>query len=236
MGQIMKIIFTNIYKLENILESPRPAKNFIPEWYKKMSAYVTGEKVPFDSGQSNGTIKKCMPVFDAITAGYIITSVADLYVEIKEDGSPFYKWSGYDLLGFHIPEQTIGHPAKKNDEDNSSPKFINPWSIKTPKGYSVLIIQPMHRESPFTILPGVVDTDTYTQPVNFPFTLNDKNWEGLIPAGTPIAQIIPFKRESWKMEIGGEKELKEIDFIKNKFSTVFWDKYKRWHHQNKEYK
>ena len=53
----------------------------------------------------------------------------------------------------------------------------------------------MHRESVFTIMDGIVDTDSYNALVNFPFFLNDWSYEGLIPAGTPMAQVIPFKRE-----------------------------------------
>ena len=37
------------------------------------------------------------------------------------------------------------------------PKFINPWSIKTSKGYSIFITQPMHRDLPFEILQSIVD-------------------------------------------------------------------------------
>ena len=43
----------------------------------------------------------------------------------------------------------------------------------------------------------MVDTDKYPIPVHFPFLLK-KNFEGLIKQGTPIIQVIPFKRESWK--------------------------------------
>lgn len=232
----MEIIFTNILNVgENVFEAPKPASAYIPDWYKNLNSYVSKQKIPTENGQSNGTLKKCMPVFDAITAGYIITSHSDIHVKQK-DGGPFFIWSGYDALEFHAFEQTIGHPIKKGSETDSSPKFMNPWAIKTPKGYSILIVQPMHRESVFTIMPGIVDTDTYTRTINFPFTMNDKSWEGLIPAGTPIAQIIPFKRESWKMKIGGVEELSEINKIMNKMSTVFWDRYKRFWWNKKEYK
>ena len=33
-----------------------------------------------------------------------------------------------------------------------------------------------------------------------PFFLK-KGFEGIVPAGTPYVQIIPFKREDWEMEI-----------------------------------
>jgi hypothetical protein len=99
-----------------------------------------------------------------------------------------------------------------------------------------MFIQPMHRESVFTILPGIVDTDRYYSPVNFPFTVNDPNFEGLIPKGTPIAQVIPFKRDSWAMQFGREKEIKEQLTINNQLSTKFFDRYKDMFRVKKEFK
>jgi hypothetical protein len=99
-----------------------------------------------------------------------------------------------------------------------------------------MFVQPMHRESVFTILPGIVDTDMYTAPVNFPFVINDSNFEGLIPKGTPIAQVIPIKRDAWKMEFGGQEELIEQANITTKLQTKFFDRYKTMFWSRKEYK
>ena len=226
----MKIIFTNTSGME--IEQPQPASKFIPDWYKNMESYMSGNKKPNGGGNTDATIKRCMPVFDAITAGYIITSPADVYVSIKEE-KQFFEWSTLGLISFHPVEQAPEHPARNQ---HAYPKWNNPWAIKTPKGYSVLFTQPMHRESIFTILPGIVDTDTYTAPVNFPMVINDPNFEGLIPKGTPIAQVIPFKREDWQMEIGSEKELKEQHSITQKLQTKFFDRYKSMFWSRKEYK
>jgi hypothetical protein len=232
----VNITFTNTLDLDaSIIEAPKPAKEFIPDWYKQIQSYISGKKEPNknDLFDSNTTVKKCMPVFDMITAGYIITTPCDIYVDQK-DGVPFFVWSGFNAIEFHPVVQTQGHPATK--DGLPSPKFMCPWSIKTPKGWSTLIIQPTHRESVFTILPAIVDTDTYINTINFPFKLNDPSFVGLIPAGTPMVQVIPIKRDAWKMVIGGEKELTEISKIRNKFSTVFWDRYKRFWWNKKEYK
>ncbi len=226
----MKITFTNTSGID--IEQPQPASKFVPDWYKNMQSYTTGERKPDGSGATTATIKRCMPVFDAITAGYIITSPADIYVSLKE-GSQFFEWSTLGLISFHPIEQAPEHPARK---PHAYPKWSNPWAIKTPKGYSVLFTQPMHRESVFTILPGIVDTDTYTAPVNFPMVINDPNFEGLIPKGTPIAQVIPFKREGWQMEIGSKKELIEQNSITQKLQTKFFDRYKSMFWSRKEYK
>jgi hypothetical protein len=226
----MKITFTNTSNID--IEQPQPASKFIPDWYKNMESYIGGEKKPSVEIGTRATIKRCMPVFDAITAGYIITSPADVYVKIKDE-KQFFEWSALNLIGFHPIEQAPTHP---NLKPHAYPKWMNPWAIKTPKGYSTLFIQPMHRESVFTVLPGIVDTDNYTAPVNFPMVINDPNFEGLIPQGTPIAQVIPFKRENWEIKIGSEKELKEQYGISQKLHIKFFDSYKQMFWSRKEYK
>ena len=227
---VNNITFTNTFSIPEI-EHPRPASEFIPEWYKNMQSYIGNKKIPVEGG-TTATVKKCIPVFDAITAGYIITLPADVYVNIK-DGEQYFQWANYGLVTFHPVEQAPKHPAQK---PYAYPKWMNPWSIKTPKGYSTLFVQPMHRESVFTILPGIVDTDQYSPPVNFPMVINDPNFEGLIPKGTPIAQVIPFKRDGWKMNIGSTAEFTEQNNITQKLNTKFFDKYKSMFWTRKEYK
>lgn len=226
----MKIVFTNVSG-HQALEAPQPAKNFIPEWYKKTESYINGKKQPSGEGKTEATIKRCMPVFDAITAGYVITLPADVFVSIKND-QQFFEWSHYGLVDWHPIEQAPLHP---NRNEYPFPKWINHWSIKTPDGYSTLFVQPFHRDSIFTILPGIVDTDTYFAPVNFPFTINDSKFEGLIPKGTPIAQVIPFRRDNWKMSFGAHEEIKAQAGIAEKLNSVFFDRYKRFFRVNKDF-
>ena len=214
------------------VEEPKPASMFIPEWYKNTESYINGKKIPDGTGNTKATIKRCMPVFDAITAGYIITLPADVYVSLK-DGVQNFEWANFNLVSFHPIEQAPEHPARK---PHQYPKWNNPWAIKTPKGYSVLFVQPFHRESLFTILPGIVDTDEYASPVNFPFVINDPNFEGFIPKGTPIAQVIPFKRESWEMKIGGTEERLLESKVVTRLQTKFFDRYKTMFWTKKEYK
>jgi hypothetical protein len=49
--------------------------------------------------------------------------------------------------------------------------------------------------------------------------INDPMFEGLIPKGTPVAQVIPFKRDKWKMKIGSKKEIEEQNKISTKLTT-----------------
>jgi hypothetical protein len=229
----MKIItFTNTFVQEDI-DLPVMASSLIPEWYKEMESYIGGSKKPPIAEGTASTIKRCMPVFDSITAGYIITLPGDLYVT-QVDGQPYYKWTSNARVEFHGRAQLNTYPNYK--DLNNFAKFTNPWSIKTPNGYSCLFTQPFHRPTVFTILDGIVDTDKYTAPVNLPFVLNDINWEGMIPKGTPIAQVIPFKRESWKLKIGKEDSFKEQKSVTSKLNSKFFDSYKTQFWTRKEYK
>lgn len=227
----MNIVFTNTSDIEG-LEKPIPASSAIPEWYKNSESYINGEKKPSGYGKTMATVKRCMPVFDAMTAGYLILLPCDVYVSIK-DGEQMFEWSDFQLVGFHPIEQAKEHPARNR---HAYPKWINMWAIKTPKGYSTLFVQPFHRDAPFTILPGIVDTDEYFAPVNFPMVINDPEFEGMIPKGTPIAQVIPFKRESWTMQFGSKKDVREQFEITRKLSSKFFDKYKTMFRTSKEYK
>ena len=236
----MKIRFTNVLGAMPEFE-PKPASSLIPNWYRQTESYTKNIKQPNGNGSSTGTIKRCMPVFDAMTTGYIITSYVDVWVSQKEqqndDGmnviAPFYEWPSYKPIEFHPVIQAPLHPQNQN---TPFPKWNNPWGIKTPPGYSVLFVPPMHREGLFTILPGVVDTDTYFAPVNFPFVLNDSKFEGLIPAGTPIAQVIPFKRESWRIELGNEEDRADISKTLTRLRVKIFDSYKTLFRSSKDYK
>jgi hypothetical protein len=226
-----EITFTNVLGLNFF--PPKPAVKEVPEWYKHTPEYVGehGRKI-VDPSQSVHTVKKCIPVFDAMTAGYILYTQVDVQIWQK-DGLPYYTWADQDFINFHPIEQASLHP-----KNNSMPypKWKNTYAISTPAGYSVLFTQPMHRDSVFTILPGVVDTDKYKSTVAFPFVLNDIKFEGLIPAGTPMVQIIPFKRESWKHKIGSDKERKEENLIGKKLHTMLLNSYKKQFWSRKEYK
>jgi hypothetical protein len=226
-----EITFTNVLGLDFF--PPKPAVKEVPDWYRNTPEYI-GEKskrVPLEGGVSQ-TIKKCIPVFDAITAGYILYTQVD--IQITQEGDlPYYFWSDQGAISFHPIIQAPLHPTRN---EAPYPKWQNPYAITTSPGYSVLFTQPFHRESVFTILPGIVDTDTYKAPVNFPFVLNDVKWEGIIPAGTPMAQVIPFKRESWEHKIGSDKERKEQEKITRKLKTLFFNSYKRQFWSSKQYK
>jgi len=98
---------------------------------------------------------------------------------------------------------------------------MNPFIIKTPPGYSSLFLPPMNNpDDRFSIIPGIVDTDTYNLEINFPILFNGDKYDSLkttIKRGTPYVQVIPFKRDSWKMSMEEKKENKKDIFNFNKY-------------------
>ena len=196
---------------------PVPAKSIIPEWYKKIS-------ITSDENLRNRTIKACIPVLDAVTAGYLLRLPQDMVIQqnLKDDdgnprtsvsfgleGNQWILAKGYNLNNGaepHNVDQVGGKNTfySKKTQNQGVPKILNPWVIKTPPGYSCIFLPPLHRETNdiFEILPGVVDTDLFPQQVNFPFHFNgekNKDLKIILKMGTPYVQVIPFKREAWKM-------------------------------------
>lgn len=226
----INITFTDLLGVSDIYR-PRPAVDFLPYWYKETPEYTTDERKYVD-GNTPHTIKKCIPVFDALTAGYVIPTFMDVQVTHR-GGFPWYEWKSLNgSVMFHPAEQAPIHPSANNAP---YPKWSNPWAIKTPPGYSCLFLPPMHNPNNiFTVLPGIVDTDKYFDTVNLPFVLDNVQWEGIIPAGTPMVQVIPFRRDSYKMSIGtdtsGPKE------VLAKLTALLFNSYKRQFWSRKEYR
>jgi len=229
-----KIKFINIEKnIDLVIDPPKPASRFIPEWYRKSSPFISEEKIPINyNGTTNHTIKKCVPVLDSIMSGYMFGLASDLYVldEEKYQGMRL-SWGGFEksvVLNDHTDNQLQKYPTVQGYEELFKWNFW--WKIKTPPGYSCLITHPRHRlDLPFRTLDAIVDTDSYTSPILFPFLL-DKNFFGKIDKGTPIFQIFPFKRDSWASEVGEFDERIIFEDMKNRsivgdmYRKVFWKK------------
>lgn len=197
-----------------IIDQPIPAINDLPDWYKKMSSYIDKNSGPaLKSGGGNLTIKKCSPFLDAVSGGYFITLPCDVIFNPKNDGYKFdYQWTGnFDAVSQHSQEQISGVPVPEGF-DGTPLKWMSPWIIETPPGYSCWITHPSARNDlPFVTMTGFVDTDMHPMPTNFPFFLKN-NFSGTIKMGTPIAQIIPIKRDSWKMSVENSHPEKRENF------------------------
>ena len=207
------------------IEIPKPAKNFIPDWWKEQELSINNR-----IGSSSLSFKACVPFLDSLTNGYMIYTSQDLLVKI-ENKKPFMFWPT-NTRPVDVREQKQNLPVPTGHYETHFAWEI-PFGFQLPKGYSILITHPLNRfDLPFTSVSGIVD-DSVPWRGKFTFWLK-KDFEGVIPKGTPIAQIIPIKRDSWKSERADNL----IEYAKIKYhkkSSVFSGYYKKIIHKKKKF-
>lgn len=224
MEKEIEFIYLNKFIWETA-ERPKPSKNFLPEWFKKMSPYDPSEESPegkvlvVEALNSNATAKKCMPMLDAITSGYTIPLWSDVQIR-PFNGSPRITWrSSKNVFDQH------GDSSNQIDSppgySNVVFKYNSFLQIKTPKGYSCLITSPAgHYDSPFRAIPAIVDTDTPTIDLAFPVWVKN-DYMGIVEKGFPLVQVIPFKRDNWKSKFSYiTEEQYQINMQKGFLSTI----------------
>jgi len=268
-----KITFACHEEIDGVLPPPVRASKAIPKWFRKIKPSIPGMNF-----EEAGTIKRCIPVLDALSQGYIIPLWTDMFVKVD------YLYSFYDaedntlMQAFaETPENHIGEkpsdnygeivrfeksdtlsiylnfPAGADSIDSDKPplsrhswsqvgdlcdlkkykfgqdlfKFHNPWLIETSPGWSVKIQNPPNNwENDINILEGVVDTDTYYNQINFPFVwTGSEQGEWVIPKGTPLIHVVPFKRTEVDLEIT-TIDAKKFTTANKKLRSKFYDNYK----------
>jgi hypothetical protein len=219
---------------ETNIPAPKPAKDYLPQWYKDTKIF-DGVGPKFENGViSNKTVKSCIPFFDAYASGYIQETWCDIYVSAKDEYSFQYQFANTPPIVSHVERNSI----KVSDEFLKIEfRWNTYWIPKLPKEYSLLFTHPLNRiDLPFTSVSGIIDSDYfYHSPYgNYPFYIK-RGFEGIIPAGTPMFQMIPIKRESWQSKVMPLDE-RERDIRAAQTSKVFIGSYKRFFHKKKNYK
>jgi hypothetical protein len=205
---------------DDTLEGVKPAKSFIPKWYKDVESHNI-KNLKFTNNDPVKNVKSCVPFLDSITSGYMIELWCDVHFESLPDGSHYIRWGDANPAPIGI----------RNTELNKIPTPIgcskyhyvwqNPYSIETPNGYSILVTHPNNRiDLPFFTLSGIIDSDSVMPPGVIPFFIKE-GFSGVLEAGTPIAQVIPFKRENWKIEKDNSLIEKSDKVIKNSNRKFF---------------
>lgn len=219
---------------DEVFEPVGHMKQVMPMWYKKIEKFKNGK---VDVG--NLTVKSCYPFMDTFLAGYYIPAPVDFVVVNTEKGIEIKckkiseKYNDMSFIGKRDGSSTPGMQAPIGFHSQEF-TWVTKLIIQSPKDYSLLITHPLNRHDlPFYTLSGIVDAEYGMQGGNVPFFIK-KGFEGIIPAGTPIAQVIPIKRDSWKLE--RDPSLLELDEKNGKFSQKYiYGWYKRFHWHKKEY-
>lgn len=224
-----------------IQTKPYPAVKQLPKWftnaepYSNLPGYPQDGKLHFRNTAANVTYKKCTPLLDGMSAGYIIPLWTDVMVE-QNNGYPDIFWkTSHDVFMLHgDSSREIPAPA---GYDQVVYKYLNCWIPQTPKGYSSLIISPLgYNDLPFHAVPAIVDTDKSTLELVFPMWVKT-DFEGIVEKGRPMIQIIPFKRDDWNstFDYYEDGEYKNIIEEKN-FNSTMIGHYLKNHHSRKKFK
>ncbi len=201
-----------------------PARSILPYWLKKQLE------------KKNVKFVKCPGMHDQSHQGYLITAWSDIHIKANSQGvivdmplvgeaSLKAQFMDFDLVDGLAPIRE--GVAKK------IVKLPGPWGIYTKKGYSAYVL-PATFHSPFLdklyVYGGVVDYENF-HTVNFIFSPLGP-CEFTIPMGTPLLQVIPFKRESMHAETGHATRL-ESDQHRYSMPTRVLSAYRHLFHKKK---
>lgn len=204
MKQLIRFIKNRPWLTADSPSAPKPTIKTIPEWYRKADRFAIkpdGEywKDPFVGGKIP-TWKACPAVFDIMGTGYVYRTPCDIEF-YEENGTIKVKVldpQNKDFIQNRPPMPQFTPPMGYHEVHFA---WWSDWAVEVPEGYSVLYTQPFNRfELPFLTTSGIIDNDKVNLPGTMPFFVV-KGFTGVLPAGTPYAQMLPFKREDWESEV-----------------------------------
>lgn len=234
-----KIIFHS-NKIYNKPETaPQTGRKLLPKWWEDSDTFVKdyeGNPVANFNGEGKMfSFKACPAMLDTFQTGYLLVTPCDIEFYEKH-GRPKAKVPvGFeDFIGERGPMIGFENPPGFNKWHFH---WYANWAPELPEGYSSLYVPPInHFELPWITVGGIIDSDKVTTSGLIPFFLKE-GFVGIVPAGTPYLQIIPFKREDWESEIVFhtfseiiEKDRKTADTFRTSeggvYKKLFWSKRK----------
>lgn len=161
-----------------------------PSWFRRI-------------GKHQGSIRRCAGTIDYLGAGVTLPLWTnyrfrpDSHGAWETGGDDFSPQAGINNVQGFAYESTGSCPVTdmRQIETGQYPKLVNPWRFETAPGWSTILL-PIHWEpnENFSVLPAIINTDYYHL-ANIVLNITG-NAPFSIKVGTPIAQLIPFKRDS----------------------------------------
>tara|TARA_B110000503_G_C7045811_1_gene370180 strand:- start:227 stop:835 length:609 start_codon:yes stop_codon:yes gene_type:complete len=159
---------------------------------------------PWEMPDGSGKVptwKACPAIFDIMGSGYVYRTPCD--IEFTENAAGTIQAKVLDPKNKDFLQERMAMPqfVPPNGYHEKHFAWWADWAVELPEGYSALYTQPFNRfELPFLTTSGIIDNDHVHLPGTMPFYIQ-KGFTGILPAGTPYAQILPFKREHWESEV-----------------------------------
>ena len=188
----------------------------------------------------NGNMNVCPGILDYNSMGYMIRAWTEIHINQVDGGFQAHT----NDREHDITEGRCGNlnpdllPWEYGDVcDPNVIKIELPWLIETPVGYSCIQTSPFYHNldiEPFIMNhPGIVDTDGLHR-LSWVFSVRHGE-PFIIPRGTPLIQLIPFKRQTFTREVS-RAEIGDWMYQKLKQSTLIGKWYLKKFHNKKRYK
>ena len=188
------------------VEPVKESSNFLPKWWTNTPAWQNDnvrESNFTDNINNKGTIRRCPAIPEYMSMGIVVPLWCDVRIEIFDDGG--WKWNSpaQEFSFSSHGDSQVGNFVPKHAKPTLIMKPNCPWRIKTPPGISMLQL-PMfwHFNPNFTVAPGVLWSDIHHE-INQQMMFHKKGVFNL-QRGTPLAQYIPIRRETFEYNVGNE--------------------------------
>lgn len=213
---------------------------FIPEVLEKMPI-VKSSQVSFDwvsrarefykeHQNLDSKTTKCPGIFSILGTGWIHRTYQDIMIETNGDGHSFSAATREDQIqlasGTHVGNYVSSHSPEQlqmfkpftSETLASIIKIQSPWFVEIPDGYSLLMMPiPYPEDTRFTAATGLLRGNQFLNVQLYWHCLNSKE---VIPAGTPLNQMILIKDDKTDYTLSNVENAKE--FLEDKFSKGTW--------------
>lgn len=227
---------------------PTPATKDRPQWWIDSNYYNKEYASPTlgDRHRMNSTIKSCPAIADSLSMGYILYLPLDIEIDATDEETLSWRVPHFlqetasifndnstaerDFASAHSPDQL--EKLSIPDAYHRVPFKINTYfGIKTDPGYSIWVTHPMYNwDLPFTVLDGIIDSDAITARFPYPMLIK-KGFVGVIKKGTPLIQVIPFRRENFQshtIDFDKEDAVSKIADLQSQqimpYRKLFWER------------
>jgi hypothetical protein len=177
------------------------AKSLRPAWYsQEVREYASRRDAVSESNDTDvvTSVARCPGITKLLNEGWIVTTHQDIYLEIDKD---MFGWAtpiddkenkDHNFVSWHNASTFKNNPnlAKKIP----ILKILTPWFIKIPKGFNLFQLPvPYSEETRFYSASGIFERAFGYCEVNIQLFWQAGSGKFLIPAGTPLAQLILIK-------------------------------------------
>lgn len=163
----------------------------LPRWYKA---------IPKDA---NASVRGCAGISEFLKIGITVPAWTNMHfrpnAELRvwesrlDEFSPPGEISRVDGFPYSSTGECPMTKMRKLEEGYQYPKIVTPFKFQTAKGWSTMIMPLIFEPNPnYSVVPGIVHTDYY-HTVNCVLNIT-ANSDFRINYGTPLFQLIPFKR------------------------------------------